>query len=460
MSGSGSSIVVSKGAHALVLGGGISGQGAALVLARHFDRVTIIERDALPAEPVPRMHAAQGAHAHVLLARGLQTLSRIVPQLPGWFDELGFPEGDLTYHTRVAYRGRWVPKARSNIAIRICTLPVAEQLLARAVAARPNITRLEQARIETFCVDERVRGVQVEREGHIDTIDADLVVDASGRSSLSSRWMSEAGHHVPEETVDPGVVYTSLWIETPPIADDWSVLAPLPAFPDDPNMGFLMRTAPRRALCSYISYGGQKPPHTYAELAERLGQLSVPHLRDIFAASTPSSEIVSFANTRNRRRWFARAPGFPDGLVVLGDAVCSLNPRYGQGMTAAAMAVEQLDGDLDTFHARHGHLRGFGRHFQTQLDRHLDVPWQIALLEDRMWVAHMAGQRPNLLESLIRYVSGRTLDTAMSDIDFYTRFMRVAQLIAPPKELMTPRTIGKILRGVRPLQRDTAPLTI
>src|SRR5271170_3922481 len=113
--------VSKKGRRAIVLGGGIAGLSAVGAVARHFDEVTLVERDRYPLEPAERPHTPQGAHAHILLAGGLVTLFRLFPELPGWLDAMGRPAGDLTYHTRVAYEGRWLPRAQSGIPVRTCT---------------------------------------------------------------------------------------------------------------------------------------------------------------------------------------------------------------------------------------------------------------------------------------------------------------------------------------------------
>jgi 2-polyprenyl-6-methoxyphenol hydroxylase-like FAD-dependent oxidoreductase len=68
--------------HAVVIGASMAGLGAAKVLADRYERVTVLDRDELPAEAVPRRGVPQGAHAHALLVSGLQTLSRLFPGLP------------------------------------------------------------------------------------------------------------------------------------------------------------------------------------------------------------------------------------------------------------------------------------------------------------------------------------------------------------------------------------------
>jgi 2-polyprenyl-6-methoxyphenol hydroxylase-like FAD-dependent oxidoreductase len=71
--------------HALVAGGSIAGLFAARVLSDAFERVTLVERDALACLPEPRKGVPQGRHIHALLARGQDILET---QFPGICGEL------------------------------------------------------------------------------------------------------------------------------------------------------------------------------------------------------------------------------------------------------------------------------------------------------------------------------------------------------------------------------------
>lgn len=432
--------------HAVVLGGGIAGLAAAGVVARYFEQVTLVERDRYPAGAAVRPHAAHGHHVHVLLAGGLVALSRLFPELPGWLDEMGFTAGDLTYHARVAYAGRWLPRAHSGVPVRTCTRADVEYVLRRAVARRDNVRVADRCEAVGLVGRDRVRSVRISRDGAEDELPADLVVDAMGRSSPSVRWLEQAGlPRVEEEVVDPGVVYTSAWFEPPAgIRDDWTLLATLPAVPHEARIGAVVRYgAGRPMLCSVVDYGKPTAPRTHDELVERMAALCVPELHRLLLASKPVSDLAVFANTRNRLRRFARHPRFPDGLVVLGDAVCSLNPRYGQGMTVAALGADRLDRALS---AARG-LDGFSRRFQRSLDRALVVPWQMALLEDRAWVSSLSGEASSLGQRLALAGAQRVLRTAFSDLETYVRFMRVAHLLDSPATLLAPRTLARIARG-------------
>jgi 2-polyprenyl-6-methoxyphenol hydroxylase-like FAD-dependent oxidoreductase len=438
-----------KGRRALVVGGGIAGLAAAGVLARHFEAVTLLERDEYPDEPAVRPHAAQGAHVHILLAGGLYTLSRLVPDLPRWLDEMGLREGDLTHNVRTASGDRWLPKVRSGVPIRPCTRPVLEHLLLRDVRRRPNVTVRAGCKVEDLVGARVARGVRVARGGATEEIEADFVLDAAGRGSPSARWLREAGiGPAPEEIVDAGVVYSSCWFEPPgDVDDDWTVLGLSPRFPDEPNVGAVMRVTPDRMLCAVVGYGKPDPPRDPADFVARFEQFSVPEPGRLLRASRPISGVGVYGNTQNRFRHYGRLPSFVDRLAVLGDSLCALDPLYGQGMTVAALGAERLDRELDAYFRAHGRLDGFSPHFQRAMESALRLPWQMAIMQDRLWVDHFAGRRPGALDRVAAMGSARLIRTVFSDVDAFVRFMRVAHMLDAPTKLLSPKMIAAVVRG-------------
>jgi 2-polyprenyl-6-methoxyphenol hydroxylase-like FAD-dependent oxidoreductase len=419
------------------------------VLARHFERVTVVERDAYPSEPSPRPHTPQAEHIHLLLASGLIVLSKLVPELPGWFDEAGFPQGDLTYNMRVAYEGKWLPRTRSGVVIRGCTRPMVEHFLARDVARRDNVSVLAECKVEGLLGSTLVRGVRVSRGGVEEELAADLVVDAMGRGSPSAKWLAAMNVPAPEElTVDAGVVYSSCWFEPPrDIDDDWMMLGLIPCAPSDRKSVGLTRIRPDRVLVSVLEYGRPKPLRSPAEVVAWTEQLSVPQFHRLLRASRPTSDVSVLANTQNRWRRYGKLPWFPEGFVILGDAACSFNPRYGQGMTVAAMGADRLDQELTSYSRAHGHLRGFSHHFQKSLEKLYAVPWQIATMEDSQYVTAFSGASPSLGQRIAMKGSARALQTVFTDIETWIQFMRVAQMLDAPTSMLNPRTVAKIVRG-------------
>ncbi|MCA9696928.1 MAG: FAD-dependent monooxygenase, partial [Myxococcales bacterium] len=368
------------GERAVVVGGGIAGLAAAGVLARRFDQVDLLERDHYEAEPSVRPHAPQGAHVHILLAGGLHALTRLVPALPGWLDAEGLPEGDLTEHVRLAVGGRWLAKVRSGIPVRSCTRPMLEHLLLRDDGARGNV------RVVTGCEVLRVedRGdssqVHIRVDDEPDRLDAALIVDASGRSSLYGKWLRVEGRSVVEDVVDGGVLYSPCGFEIPgALADDWMVLAATPEVPRQPNSAAIMRLGGNRLLVAMIRYGRPQPPTSPEEMLECMRALSVPEIHALLSVARPTSRVHNFSNTANRFRRYASVARPIPRVVVIGDPLCSLNPRHGQGMTTAAIGAEQLALALAE-HRGAGDLTGFARDFQHRLTGALRQPWEMALI--------------------------------------------------------------------------------
>jgi len=434
----------------VVVGGGIAGLAAAMSLRRYFSEVCVIERDGYYRDDKSvRSHTPQGHHVHVLLARGLLALTRIVPQLPDWLDEMGLREGDLAEDVRICFNGKWLPRHRSGIPVRPCTRAALEHLLLRAAENSENIRVLEKCRVVGILGRDEVEGVRVLGEsGDEEIVKGDLVVLASGRASQLPNWLKGiAIDEIPEDIVDAGVTYNSCIFRAPSgYSDDWRVIASSPKFPDQPEGGVIMRVGDGEWLAALVGYSHCKSPKTPEELRERLAALFLPPFCEVLRGAVPCTAIARFGKIVNRRRRFGKMKRWPDRLVVIGDSVCSLNPRYGQGMTVAALGAEALGDVLERHLASHRSLEGFSARFQRKLDRILTIPWQTAMMEDRLWMMRMKGLQPRLpMAMLMRFTQGM-LDAAFSDAETYTRFMRVAHMLDNPARLLSsPHAVAQII---------------
>src|SRR5262249_44782455 len=187
-----------KSACAIVLGASMSGVLAARVLSNHFDRVIIVERDALPGAPEPRKGVPQAAHAHGLLASGYRVMDVYFPGMMDELDAAGAPRGDVVGTVLWFQYGRWKLRHHSGLRGIAVSRPCLETAIRRRVATLPNVTFLEDTSAVRPAFDpgaSRVTGLVVRpRSGGAETaIGADLVVDASGRGSQSPRWLEEWG---------------------------------------------------------------------------------------------------------------------------------------------------------------------------------------------------------------------------------------------------------------------------
>lgn len=113
----------------------------------------------------------------------------------------------------------------------------------------------------------------------------------------------------------------------------------------------------------------------------------------------------------------------------------------------ATLGAERLDSNLSAYFGEHGRLDGFARHFQRSLEEVLKVPWQMALMEDRLWVSVFSGAEPTLAERLMIKSSARVLNAVFADVETNMQFTRVAHMLDTPRSLLSLRTLAAIARG-------------
>src|SRR5689334_17390219 len=138
------------------------------------------------------------------------------------------------------------------------------------------------------------------------------------------------------------------------------------------------------------------------------------------------------------RRRYERLRRFPAGLLVIGDAVCSFNPVYGQGLTVAAMQALTLQRQLVN-----GAADDPRRYFRA-IASAVDVPWDIAVGADLAFAA-VPGKRTAKVRLTNAYLP-RVHAAATRDAQLAGSLVRVIGLKDRPETLLRP---GAILRTLR-----------
>jgi hypothetical protein len=183
------------------------------------------------------------------------------------------------------------------------------------------------------------------------------------------------------------------------------------------------------------------PPTDEAGFVAFARGLRHPLLYETIRDAEPLSPIVGSRSTENRWRHYERLSQWPDGFILLGDAVCALNPVYGQGMSAAAMGALKLRDSLHRqFRTREGTLSGWAHHFQRELAKVNKPIWLLATGEDFRYPQAVGGRR-NLLTKLAHNYIDQILRRANRDPMVYKRLVEVLHLLKPPTALITPRIL-------------------
>ncbi|WJK42584.1 FAD-dependent monooxygenase [Solwaraspora sp. WMMA2056] len=429
---------------AIVLGGSMAGILAARVLAESYAQVLVVDRDTVLGVDTPRRGTPHTAHAHGLHARGHLILEELFPGITDELRAVGVPTGDLG-EMRWFFNGRRILPARTGLISVTAPRPVLECHVRNRVAALPAVTFLQEHDVLDLVASadkERIVGVRVQPRG-VDgvpvTLDADLVVDATGRGSRTPAWLEQLGYDRPaEDRVKIGLAYTTRRYRTrPEWFDGVQSINPV-ASPAHPRGAFFGQIGRDTCILSLTGILGDHPPTDPEGFLEFTRSLPVPDVYEAVRDGEPLDDPVSFRFPASVRRRYERLSRFPDRLLVVGDAVCSFNPVYGQGMSVAALQAMTL-----RRHLRAGPTPQPLR-FLADVARAIDVPWEISAGGD-LDFPQVQGRRSLKVRVgnayLARFQFAATRDARCTDA-----FMRVAGLMDPPQALMRPAMAVRVLR--------------
>jgi 2-polyprenyl-6-methoxyphenol hydroxylase-like FAD-dependent oxidoreductase len=444
------------GDRAVVVGASMAGLLAARVLADFYDQVTVIDRDELPETPTHRRGVPHGRHIHALAARGQQVLEELFPGLTADLVAHGAPAGDMLSDARVYFGGHRMPSAPTGLMLLCASRPFLEGHVRARVRVIPNVRFLDRcdvAGLATTSDSHRVTGVRVAGRAQgsaAELLGADLVVDASGRGARTLSWLESLGMPRPErEEVQIGLGYATRTYRLRPDILDQTMAILDTATPHLPRTGAFQRLEGDRWMLTLAGILGDHPPTDSDGFLDFARSLRFPDIYEAIRNAEPLDDPVSFRFPASVRLHYERLDRFPAGLLAMGDAVCSFNPIYGQGMCVAALEALTLRRHLERGVEPQPH-----RWFRD-LARVVDVPWDMSAGGDLAFPG-VPGQRTLKVRVLGAYLS-RLHAAAANDAHLATAFMRVAGLVAPPQSLLRPGVTFRVLRGARP-QRQRPPM--
>ncbi|MEV3903197.1 2-polyprenyl-6-methoxyphenol hydroxylase-like oxidoreductase [Mycobacterium sp. NPDC050551] len=443
------------GGHAVVLGASMGGLLAARVLADLYDAVTVVERDVLPQVSANRRGVPQGRHAHALLARGRAALDELFPDFTADLVAAEVPAFDYRdmsrAYTHLADHEGIRNGALPNVPpLFVPSRPLLEGLVRQRLQAMANVTVLDGHDIEGFTSSpeaDRVTGVRVRAHGSgaEAALTADLVVDASGRGARTPAFLESLGYGRPvEESVAVRLVYSSQLLRIPPgtLREMLALVSPTPGRPTGMALFGYEHDA---WIFTVFGMAGHEPPGELSEMVDFATGLVPDHILSAVRAAEPLTDVCRFRYPESRWRRYDRMRRFPAGLVVLGDALCSFNPIYGQGMTVAALQALALRECL-----RRGDHDLARRYFRAAA-KPIGVAWQFAVGSD-LRLPGIEGRLPLSMRLTGRYVE-RLQNVGEYDPEVAAQFLRVVGFLDPPQALMRPKVA---LRVLAPRRRPSA----
>lgn len=434
--------------HAIVIGASMAGLLAARVLSDHYERVTIIERDRLGGMDA-RKGVPQGLQTHAILSKGAAVIEDLFPDLfPALLEGGAIPidmGADMHWYQFGVWRGQFF----SGIGAYCQSRPWLEAQIRQRVVQRTNVHVLdgyEVVRLHASVDTKRITGVQVrstDGEHREEALMADLVVDASGRGSQAPQWLRALGYpQVKESVVKVDVGYATRLYRRPQQAPaNWKVMSIYCSPPQEKRIGFVIPIEGDRWTVSVSGWLKDYPPSDEEGFLDYLHSLPHPALYELIKDAEPLTPIALYRFAANRRRYYERLSKPPEGFVVMGDALCSFNPIYGQGMTVAAIEAETLQTCLQR--QRQGDMTGFTRQFQKAIAKTVSVAWMFTTSEDFRY-PETEGKRPFGMVFFHRY-SRRLLEATAENPLLAQSFYQVMHMLKSPTALFTPRVLAAVL---------------
>jgi 2-polyprenyl-6-methoxyphenol hydroxylase-like FAD-dependent oxidoreductase len=381
----------------------------------------------------------------MLLAGGLKALQALFPGFEHDLAEAGaikIRTGKDIRFERPGYDPFPIPDL--GIDIFCMSRPLLEAVTRKRVRQTANIDLSVHCRVTKLVASHdrtRVEAVRYDSEhGSAVTLEADLVVEASGRCGLTLQLLEELSLPKPEETeIGIDQAYASTIVERPfDHGPDWLGNIVLPSAPANSRGAFLFPIEKQRWLISIEGNHGDAPPGERAGFMDFVKSLRTPTIYEAIREARPLTDIARYKLPCSIRRHFERLESFPAGLLAIGDALCRFNPVFGQGMSVAAQEAVILDRLL----SEEAPMERLAPDFFAAIQSTIETPWGVAMT-DFVYPA-TRGVRPADLAQRLQYGMALT-KLAAQDPEVHRLTAEVSQLLKPQAALREPALAARVV---------------
>ena len=433
---------------AIIIGGSIAGLLSAKVLSSFYDGVIIVERDDIKSQVAARKGVPQSPQPHILLTRGYRILLDLFPGLANELTTAGAVPIDWGKDFHYFSFGGWNAPQTEGTDLRSfsCTRPLLESIIRQQVERIDNVQRLSPYRVEALTGDQAViTGVECRHrkdKSDAQLLQADLIVDASGRSTNAAKWLTALGIQPPQlETVDAQLGYATQCYRIPDgWSAPWKVLLVSHQPPDYTQLGYLAQVEGDEFIATLGGYSQQYPPLNHEDFLQAARQLPSAEFYEAIAQSTPTSDIKAYRATANKLHHYETLPHMPTGFIAIGDAVCALCPAYGQGLSTSAMSAMTLRNWLTEGHQPLNTLS-----FQKQLAKKIRPAWNVAARSDSGFDNVKGKLATTPLDRVLSKYMQRMMRKSQGDHELTLKLAKISHMIDSPIGLLNPKILIKTL---------------
>ncbi len=428
----------------VIVGAGVSGLGAALMLARSGHEIVLLERDAtpLPNDPDEAFHwerrgAPQVRHSHAFLARGRNLLRDRLPDVREALLAAGVTEVGWAQMVPETIEDFTPKPGDEDLVMLACRRTTFEWVLRKVALEAHGVDLRDGVGVTGLLLeDARVVGV---RTDHGDER-ADIVIDATGRPSRLVTMLGDAGIEVAEQKSDTGIVYLSRFYrlrgdEPNPMPFNGADLGYMKfaVFRGD-NKTFSITLAHATDDDELRTLRERERFDAAVMLVEMLREWADPDV------SEPISDLHYMGGLINRVRHFV-VDGSPvvTGLYAIGDSSVCTNPLYGRGCSLGLVHGAVL---ADALQDHGDDVRALAIAFDEATRRELFPWWEASVAQDNINAKVARGEKLSDVDDYVRSVMNEGFFVAArTDADISRAWTRAFNLLAPPYTLLTDQSV-------------------
>ena len=459
---------------AIVIGGGIAGLLSARILSGHFSKTIVLEKDRYPKEKGPRNGTPQANHIHVFLAKGMQTIIDLFPGIEEKLLSQGGHKIDVISKAKFKFPTGWARNFNSDMNTIVCSRQLLEYTIRQEILKKYfNVKIIENTRViglaTTIDSEQKIitgvnmiygNGKNNNDNNDINkttTINANLVVDASGRRSETPIWFEKIGLEKPNETkINSFIGYAGrrvqlLSTQSSPLLSNYKVVVVFTNPPNNPRMVVMTAIEDNQWQLGLLGIGKTYPPTDEKGFLNFAKELGVEDIYKIVRDAKPISNIYGYREDGSRLYHYEKIKKWPKNFIVLGDAVSAFNPIYAQGVTVAAIQSKILDNLLYKYkkiNTAADLKKGFEIKFQREIAKLNSLPWLLGTSEDLRWSSTEANKKMNPFTKIIQRYSKHVILLTPNSRLATKSFLEMLNMVKSPAVLFHPLLIAQVLAQV------------
>ncbi len=424
---------------AIVIGGGIAGLVNAQVLSDFFEEVIVYEKEAPINYGENRRSTPHTRHGHILWKKGEEILNEIFPNFTQEMIDRGSFQFNAADDFDWYHDGQWKLKYPSSINLISQSRSLLESYIQERTLRNSKIRLVCNTKVtEIMCSEGVVVGMKVD-DGIRSSVDsADFYLDTTGSSSA---YLTCAQGSIFSKSFDVNLTYLSAVFQIPVhlVNNPTGITYIRPRGPLERNGGGILRIEGNRWLVTLYGYDGAALEQSIDGLLQSARQLPDGLIYDLIKDAVLLSEIDRY-KIRSVYCRNLKAADLPARLLVGGDAICRLDPVFGQGVTMICIYADVLRSIVRSA----SDLHSVQRAYFAAVNRATFVPWQMAKTEDFRYPG-IKNERSVLTWLSMRY-SDWLFPLIANDAYVCERFLKVINLQSSPIILFSPLIWVKMLK--------------